>query len=86
LRLLWYAVILKNVHETAYQPPGGQALRAAAGGVSQAKNRVFLLGDLHTSNGAKRSFKCDMVLEITRLHIDIGMKQGIKQVAQAFQV
>jgi hypothetical protein len=27
--------------------------RAAADGVSQAKNRVFLFGDLHTSNATK---------------------------------
>jgi hypothetical protein len=42
--MLRYAVTLKKAYRTAYQPPGGQARRAAGGGVSAAKT-AFLPHD-----------------------------------------
>jgi ribonuclease E len=52
----------KCLHGTSVPASGHQARRAAKGGVSQAKNRVFLLGDLHTENAAKQSVPCDIVV------------------------
>ena len=40
----------------------GQSSPTRREAAEQAENHVFRRSDLHTSNAAKRSFKCDMIL------------------------